>query len=213
MLVPPFGQLEWGDVRRRRPVCQVFGAGRGTPIDRHYLSAFVDSVRSQITGDVLDIGGHRADRVHFRLGDLRSFRVADVEARPHVDVVGDVHDAALVPADSVDSILLFNVLEHCRDPHLVARNAHRWLRPGGRCFVMVPNAQRLHHAAEDHWRFSASGLRVVLEAFEDVTTQSYGSFTTVLASYAGAAAEELTQGELDAHQLDHPVATCAVATK
>ena len=213
LLVPPVGEIDWGDLRRVRPVCEVFGAGRGTPIDRHYLSEFVASIRPLITGDVLDVGGHRSDRVHFRLREVASFRVADLQAREHVDVVGDAHDPALVPAESVDSVLLFNVLEHCRDPRLVAQNVHGWLRPGGRCFAMVPNAQRLHHAAEDHWRFSASGLQLVFGDFASTEPHTYGSFTTVLASYAGIAAEELTSDELDAHQLDHPVATCLVATK
>ncbi len=213
LLVPPPGTLDWGDLRRREPLCQVFGLGRGTPIDRHYLERFVESSRPLISGDVVDVGGDPADRVRFRLDGLSSFRVLDVADRAGVDVVADVHDAAALPEGSVDTVLLFNVLEHVRDPRTVAANVHRWLRPGGRCLVMVPNAQRLHHAAEDHWRFSATGLALVFDCFASTEPRSYGSLTTVLASFTGAAAEELTAAELAEHQADHPVATCLVATK
>jgi SAM-dependent methyltransferase len=213
LIVPAPGTVQWGDLRRRLPICEVFGIGRGTPIDRHYLRAFVRSVASQVTGDVVDVGGHPADRLSFGFRDLRSFRVVDLEDRPGVDVVGDAHDVELLPAASVDTVLLFNVLEHCRDPHRVAANVHRWLRGGGRCLVMVPNAQRLHGAPDDLWRFSESGLGQVLADFETVETRSYGSLTTVLASHLGLAAEELSVEELDARQADHPVATCAVAIR
>ena len=43
------------------------------------------------------------------------------------------------------------VLEHVEDPQVVLRRFKQFLAPGGRCFVLVPNAQSLHrrfgHAA------------------------------------------------------------------
>ena len=212
LVVPAVGEVDWGELRRTSPFCEVFGVGRGTPVDRHYLRVFLRSVVDTVRGDVVDIGGHPADRLSFGLHDLTSFRVVDLEARPGVDVVGDVHAPDLLPAASVDTVLLFNVLEHCHDPHRVAANVHGWLRRGGRCLVMVPNAQRLHGGPEDLWRFSEAGLARVFATYASVETRAYGNLTTVLASHLGIAAEELSAHELELAQADHPVATCAVAT-
>jgi SAM-dependent methyltransferase len=213
LLVPGLGQVDWGDLRRTTPIDEVFGVGRGTPVDRHYLRAFVREHVTAIAGDVVDIGGHPADRLSFALRDLQSFRVLDVAARPGVDVVGDVHDPDNLEPECADIVLLFNVLEHCREPHQVAANIHRWLRPGGRCLVMVPNAQRLHGSPDDLWRFSEAGLAQVFAGYASVETRAYGNLTTVLASHLGIAAEELTDAELALTQADHPVATCAVDTR
>jgi len=212
LLVPPVGALDWGDLRRRTPLCPAFGSGRGTPIDRWYLDRFVEDVRNTITGEVLAIGGARSDRLHFGLRSASAFRILDVVERTGVDIVGDVHDRSLVDAASLDSTLLFNVLEHCLDPRAVVANVRHWLRPGGRCFVMVPNAQRLHAAPVDLWRFSAAGLAELFQGWAAVDVRSYGNLTTVLASHLGIAAEELSPHELELVQADHPVATCAVAT-
>ncbi|MCE4061540.1 class I SAM-dependent methyltransferase [Pandoraea sputorum] len=50
-----------------------------------------------------------------------------------------------------DAIVMGFVLEHVDDPGLVLRRYRRFLKPGGRCFIAVPNAESLHrrfgHAA------------------------------------------------------------------
>ncbi|MBK4994435.1 methyltransferase domain-containing protein [Pseudomonas sp. S37] len=50
-----------------------------------------------------------------------------------------------------DVIVMGFVLEHVEDPQLILRKFKQYLSPGGRCFVLVPNAQSLHrrfgHAA------------------------------------------------------------------
>ncbi|MBV4535151.1 class I SAM-dependent methyltransferase [Pseudomonas urmiensis] len=50
-----------------------------------------------------------------------------------------------------DLIVMGFVLEHVQDPQQVLRKFKQYLAPGGRCFVLVPNAQSLHrrfgHAA------------------------------------------------------------------
>lgn len=50
-----------------------------------------------------------------------------------------------------DVIVMGFVLEHVDDPGLILRRYRRFLRPGGRCFIAVPNAESLHrrfgHAA------------------------------------------------------------------
>lgn len=44
-------------------------------------------------------------------------------------------------SETFDAIFLINTLEHLDDPGLVLRRIRDWLTPGGRLFLLVPNAQ------------------------------------------------------------------------
>ena len=214
LLAPPPGELDWGDLRRPAPLCLRFGHSRGTAIDRVYLGRFLDEVRPDIRGRTLEIGGKRQNRALYRLPDAVDYRTLDLEpAGDQVDMVGDAHDRSLVAAGSLDTVIAFNVFEHCREPWRVAANLHHWLRDGGRALVAVPNAQRLHRVPEDYWRPSPAAVRWMFAPFRDVRLRVFGSALTATAALMGAAAEELTAEELDASHPDYPVLTCAVAQK
>jgi SAM-dependent methyltransferase len=213
LLCPPCGAVDWGSLRRLHPICKRFGFSRGTPIDRYYLDKFVAQIRNRVVGATVEIGGARQNRELYRLTNVSEYTAIDAEAHDYVDVVGDAHDSSLLAPDSADSILAFNVLEHCADPWLVARNMHRWLRTGGCAFCMVPNAQRVHNFPRDYWRPLPDGVNWLFRDFGSRELSQYGNPTSVIASQLGIAAEELTQAELDAQHPDYPVATCIVATK
>jgi SAM-dependent methyltransferase len=213
LLSPPRGAVDWGSLRRSHPICKRFGFSRGTPIDRYYLDKFVAQIRNRVVGATVEIGGARQNRELYRLTNVSEYTAIDAEAHDYVDVVGDAHESSLLAPDSADSILAFNVLEHCADPWLVARNMHRWLRTGGCAFCMVPNAQRVHNFPRDYWRPLPDGVNWLFRDFGSRELSQYGNPTSVIASHLGIAAEELTQAELDAQHPDYPVATCIVATK
>jgi len=213
LLSPPRGTVDWGSLRRAHPICKRFGFSRGTPIDRYYLDKFLSQVRDRVVGETVEIGGAKQNRDMYRLTNVSNYMTIDSEAHPYVDVVGDAHDSTLLAAESVDSILALNVLEHCADPWLVAKNMHRWLRTGGCAFCMVPNAQRVHNFPRDYWRPLPDGVNWLFREFSSRELFQYGNPTSVVAAHLGIAAEELTQAELDAPHPDYPVATCIVATK
>ena len=54
-LVKGYPLPRWGNLRRTVPFSSNFGFERGTPIDRHYLHAFLSARRDRITGDVLAV--------------------------------------------------------------------------------------------------------------------------------------------------------------
>lgn len=61
----------------------------------------------------------------------------DIKSRPHVNLVGDICAIPLDPA-SVDSIVIWHVLEHISDDHAAIAEMHRVLMPGGKVLVSVP---------------------------------------------------------------------------
>jgi len=213
LLSPVKGSLDWGDLKKTVPICQAFGLTRGTPVDRYYLSKFLADVKSQITGNILEIGGTPKDKDFYSINLGNSYRILNMEAGAGVDIIGDVHDISLVEPNSLDSVIIFNVLEHCYAPWIAVENIYKWLKPGGKCFAMVPSSIRLHATPSDYWRPLPDGFAWIFRNYSQQKLYVYGNPITVIASYHGIAVEELTVEELDAVHPDYPVATCMLAQK
>ena len=52
--VPRVGEVDWGDLRRLRPISDVFGQDRGTTIRRYYIDKFLKDIglRKKIVVDM-----------------------------------------------------------------------------------------------------------------------------------------------------------------
>jgi ubiquinone/menaquinone biosynthesis C-methylase UbiE/uncharacterized protein YbaR (Trm112 family) len=67
----------------------------------------------------------------------------------HTDVVADAH-ALPFDDECFDAIVVMNAFEHYRDPHKVAAELHRILKPDGRIHIRTAFLQPLH---EKPWHF------------------------------------------------------------
>lgn len=95
-------------------------------------------------------------------GDLR----ADLPWKSYTSLAYPAFDIcapSVAPADA-DLVICEQVLEHVRDPCLAVRNLARLARPGGAVLVSTPFLLRIHGHPEDHWRFTPSGMRLLLDA-------------------------------------------------
>jgi SAM-dependent methyltransferase len=213
LLSPATGSIDWGDLKKSVPICQAFGLTRGTPVDRYYLSKFIAEVKHEIVGDILEIGGTPKDKDFYAVNPGTSYKILNIEAGLGVDIVGDVHDVSLIEPASFDSVIIFNVLEHCYAPWIAVENILTWLKPGGKCFAMVPSAIRVHATPSDYWRPLPDAFAYIFRNYRQQQLYVYGNPTSAIASYHGIAVEELTTSELDDFHPDFPVATCIVAKK
>ncbi|MGH2915570.1 MAG: class I SAM-dependent methyltransferase [Solirubrobacteraceae bacterium] len=82
---------------------------------------------------------------------------------------------------SADVVLATETLEHVADPGQFVAEARRVLLPGGRLIITVPFAARWHYIRHDYWRFTPSGLRLLLEGagFEQLVVHARGNERTV----------------------------------
>jgi SAM-dependent methyltransferase len=82
---------------------------------------------------------------------------------------------------SVDTALCTEVLEHVPDPSVLLAQACRCLRPGGRLVLTVPFAARWHFIPYDYWRYTPSGLDILLRraGFIDIRITARGNPVTV----------------------------------
>lgn len=67
-------------------------------------------------------------------------------------------------AESFDTVLCTEVLEHVPDPKLVLDELVRVVRPGGRVILTVPFLYQIHEEPYDYWRFTVFGLRNLLRS-------------------------------------------------
>lgn len=205
--------LDWGDFKRRFPLCRMFGFSRGTSIDRYYLSKFVSEIRPQVAGTVLEIGGNQRNREIYQFERATKYQTIDIAPALGVTYVGDVHDPTVIQPESLDAVVILNVLEHCHNPSAVVRNIYTWLRTGGQCFCLVPSVQRVHGAPKDYWRLLPDGMQQLFQDFSQHKLYVYGNLITTVATFMGISASELSPQELDDFHPDYPVATCIVAMK
>jgi SAM-dependent methyltransferase len=70
-----------------------------------------------------------------------------------------------IPVDdaSFDAILCTQVLEHVAEPWSVLEEFHRVIRPGGKVWIITPLVWYLHEQPYDYYRFTAHGLRHLLD--------------------------------------------------
>ena len=199
----------WGNLRRTAPFSTNYGFERGTPIDRHYLHAFLDEHRGLITGDVLEVQNTAYTK---RYGhDLRRTDTFDIVPQFAPTYLCDLaHSDGILPSASYDCLLLPNTLQHLRELDACLRNALRTVRPGGVILAAAAGLVPLTSDTPDYWRLSPDGWRETLAAIwpsADVEVRGHGNCLAAVAAQLGLATEELSAAELDVSDARYPVLT------
>ncbi len=115
----------------------------------------------RLSGTLLDIGSDRQPYREELSEQVERYIATDYELRPGVDFLSSATSVPLAD-ESVDSILMTEVLEHVSDPFTAAGEAFRVLRPGGKLLLTTPQTWGLHGEPYDFYRFTQHGLRHVL---------------------------------------------------
>lgn len=137
-----------------------------------------------ISGKVLDVGSglklasyHRfltkAPQTDIHFLDL-TFALGLDDEQLSIDLE---QDALPYEAGTIDTVLLFNVLEHLSNYHQVLNQTKRILRPGGQLLGVVPFLVNYHPDPHDYWRFTEETLRNILRniGFRNITITAFGA--------------------------------------
>jgi SAM-dependent methyltransferase len=194
--------------RNTAPISRHWGFDRGTPIDRYFIERFLAEHRDDIRGDVLEVMDNRyADAFG---SDVRVADVLDIDPEnPRATVVGDLTLPESLPERRYDCFVLTQTLQFTFDVAAAVRSVARVLRPSGVALVTLPSVSKIAPSAgvdRDFWRFtSASSRELFRQRFEEVDVRAYGNVLTCAAFLYGFATEELTQRELDEHDVLFPM--------
>jgi hypothetical protein len=201
------GLPRWGNLRRLEPFSRTFGFERGTPIDRHYLHAFLTDHASVITGDVLEI--QESGHTHRFGREVTTAHSIDISPAFGATYTCDLaRSEGIVPGNRYDCFLLPNTLCVLRDIESCLAQALRIIRPGGTILATTASFVPLNPDSPDYWRMSADGWREVAARVWtgcEVDVQAHGNCLAAVAAMLGLAAEELTIEELDAPDALYPV--------
>lgn len=122
-----------------------------------------------VEGIVLDIGcsDQRVrqfldERCHYMALDYYQTATQWYKSRPQI-----YGDAQILPFcnESIDSILLLDVLEHLPRPENCISEIKRVLKPGGKFILQVPFIYPIHDAPLDFQRWTIHGLRELASKF------------------------------------------------
>jgi hypothetical protein len=199
---------------RVQPISRRFAMDRGTPIDRHYIEAFLRRHRALITGDVMEIGGPR----YARMFGASSIAVLHATAgNPDATLVGDLTDPATLPAAAIDCLICTQTLNFIYDVHRAVDGIAHVLRPGAVALVTVAGISQISRYDMDrwgdYWRFTDASLRRMFAGF-DAQVEAFGNVAASVAFLQGVAVEELPDGRiLDRADPDYQLVLGVVARR
>lgn len=141
-----------------------------------------------LNGLTLDLGSSRT-RVasyasyydHFKDFEQAEIVTVDVvkDNRPHV--LANLEQGLPFRDNSVQCVIMFNLLEHIYHYQNLCSEVHRVLDKGGICYIFVPFVHRIHENPHAYFRYSKEALSHLLReaGFYDVTIESlgFGPFT------------------------------------
>lgn len=91
----------------------------------------------------------------------------DVYLGPRTQIVCDAHDLPFANG-AFDAVVIQAVLEHVLDPPRVVAEVHRVLARDGLVYSEIPFMQQVHEGAYDFTRYTRTGHRALLRAFDEL---------------------------------------------
>jgi SAM-dependent methyltransferase len=210
--------LDLGDLRRVTPIDS--GAGRGKPVDRHYIEAFLQRHAADIRGRVVEVAENGYTR---RFGGDR-VEQSDIlhvdDSNPSATLVGDLAEPNDLPADAFDCFICTQTLTYIYDVQQAVETIHRMLKPGGVLLVTVPGISRMSPYDRDrwgeYWRFTAQSLgRLLGKPFgsDNVAVEAYGNVLASTAFLQGLCVDDLSRDELEHRDQRYPMLVAGRAVK
>jgi SAM-dependent methyltransferase len=108
---------------------------------------------------ILDVGAGRGDFLQY----YKNFPhyLLDVYPYPEIDIVCDLTKSNPFQPESIDAILLMNVLEHVYNPSDLLRSLNTILKSDGRIFITIPFFLKIHQAPLDFQRLTHYAIKVL----------------------------------------------------
>jgi len=215
---PPVGAINLGDLNRLSPIDGDFGYGRGQPVDRYYVEAFLENHSADIRGHVLEIGD---STYTLRFGGDRVTTCSVWNLLPGTEgssYTGDLADADHVPDDLFDCVIFTQTLHLIYDFHRALHHLQRMLKPEGVLLATVPGITQIDRGEWGgcwYWSFTPASMRRMLsDAFDDNhQVRGRGNVLTATSFLHGLATSELDPKAWTVDDDAYPVIITARAVK
>jgi SAM-dependent methyltransferase len=112
---------------------------------------------------VLDVGcGHKPYQDWFTsVSEYIGLDITTFENDPDI-----LADGTILPfeCNTFDNVVVFQVLEHIKNPRSLLDEIERILKPGGRLFLSTNQSWPLHEEPHDYYRYTRYGLRYLINS-------------------------------------------------
>lgn len=170
----PLARLKGGAARVRRATERVVFPEAGSAVEHWQRKVMYEAVDAHIAG----LGPSR-----LRAAEISGDNHASKPWKEFTNLDYPAFDllAPVAEAHRFDVVICEQVLEHVDDPWTAAANLRELCVPGGHVIVSTPFLIKVHelpaYGMRDYWRFTPSGLRVLLErgGLEVSRVESWGN--------------------------------------
>lgn len=195
-----------------KPLSYNYGLSRGGhSIARYYIEKFVEECQSFIKGTVMEIGDGRYSALGQDAVKELLILSLDDEKKEHY-IKGNLETGEGLQEESVDCLILTNVLSSLFDVQTAVHNIGKMLKRGGHAIITVPGIASLYRVQYEtygqFWRYTPSGIIQLLEHYipgAKLSVKVYGNVKTSAAFLYGLTVEDLTQEELEYHDSCYPM--------
>jgi SAM-dependent methyltransferase len=159
---------------------------------RGRIRAYIERQADKLGDDVLEIGSRMTDARAWWIVNRDLARGQwlgiDMQDGHGVDLVADIH--ALPPEweGRFSGVLCSEVLEHVARPWVALPKLAAVIRPGGWIVVTTLTTFHVHAFPDDFYRYTRSGLELLLKdaGFVDVESENAGEIVTRMNDHGGA---------------------------
>ena len=195
--------LIFNDVKAE-PVSRLFGFDRGTPIDRYYITSFLQKHADDVKGAALEI----AESTYTKQLDhgVTSFEVLHVDqSNNKATIIGDLAKPETLPDNRIDCFICTQTLNFIYDFKKAIEGCYKLLRKEGVFLGTVGGISQISRYDMDrwgdYWRFTDLSIKKLFEEYfgaENIMVETFGNVFAANAFLQGIAVEDLD----DTHILD-----------
>lgn len=201
------------------PISGIYGFDRGTPIDRYYIENFLDRNRNHIQGTCLEVLNNTYTKKYGENKVIKSI-VLDIDKdNRNATLISDIRNLIGVEDNSVDCIILTQVLQFIDNTQDAISECYRILKPGGVLLATIPSVSRIDCVSKqdgDFWRFTVASAKYTFEQKfnkENIEINSFGNSRIGMYFLAGLALEDTPRRILDKNDVNFPLITTVKAVK
>jgi len=211
--------VNWLNLRNTRPVSEVFGLDRGTPVDRYYIEQFLQQQAGHINGRVLEIAESTYSK---KFGNgVSSYEVLHYNnENGKATIVGDLSNPGSLPENLIDCFICTQTFQFIYNYKEAIAGARRLLKKDGVLLATFPGISQISRYDMDrwgdYWRFTTLSAQLAFEEIfgkGKVQVDFFGNVLSTIAFLEGISREELTTEELNVKDPNYQLLITVVARK
>jgi len=203
-----------------RPISNVFGFDRGTPIDRYYIDEFLEENAILVKGNVLEIGDNTYTKKYGGNKVSNSQVLHFTAENSKADIIGDLETGKGIPENYFDCFIMTQTLPFIFDFNSACKNAVKALKKDGVLIITVPGITQISKYDYDRWghfwSFTDLSIKRIFTQFipeNQITIKTYGNVKSTAMFLYGFALRDVSKKYLKHKDSNYQLLITAIIKK